>query len=177
MLPAVLGVLALGVLDGLLAAIAVSLFMTLRRFSESRISVLGRLTEHGHDFVNLDLHPDARPAPGILILRPDEPLFFANAEKTLNQARHRALAAGASIHTIILSLEESPDLDTTSLEALCDFYLALQVEGKQVFFCRMKDAAQDVLKRADPSVLPASCFSGLSVDGAVRVAIAEMTNA
>lgn len=162
----VLGVLVLGVLDGLLAAIGLSLLMTMRRFSESRISVLGRLGE-GHDFVIIALHPEARAVPGILILRPDEPLFFANVERILNQARHLVGDAGTSVHTVILSLEESPDLDSTSLEAVRDFYAAMVAQGKQVLFSRLKDAAQDVLTRADIPGLPASAIRGLSVDVAV----------
>jgi MFS superfamily sulfate permease-like transporter len=167
----VLAVLALGVLDGLLAAIGVSLFMTLRRFSESRISTLGRLSADSHDFVSIQLHPDARPIAGILILRPDEPLFFANVERILSQARQRVLDAGASFHTLILSLEESPDLDSSSMEALCDFYADMRTRGKHVMLCRLKDAAQDILKRADASRLPPSSIFGLSVDETVRIAI------
>jgi hypothetical protein len=58
---AVLGVLILGVLDGLLAAIGMTLFMMLQRLSESSVvSTLGRLAQ-SHDFVNLAMHPDAWP--------------------------------------------------------------------------------------------------------------------
>ena len=78
--------------------------------------------------------------------------------------------AGDSIHTIILSFEESPDLDSTSLESLRDFYAALIAQGKRVLFCRLKDAAQDLLQRANIVDLPTSSISGLSVDQAVQIA-------
>ncbi|MGZ5885234.1 MAG: SulP family inorganic anion transporter, partial [Burkholderiaceae bacterium] len=118
----VMGVLILGVLDGLLAAIGISLLMMLRRLAESSIAVLGRLGQ-GHDFVDLALHPEARPTPGMIILRPEQPLFFANAERIFVQARSITIAADKTIHTVIVSLEESPDLDSTSVEAINDFYL------------------------------------------------------
>jgi MFS superfamily sulfate permease-like transporter len=173
---AVLGVLILGVLDGLLAAIAVSLFMMLRRISEARVSILGRLGD-GHDFVNIALHSEAHPQSGILIVRPDEPLFFANVERILNLIRHQVRDAGGSIHTVILSLEESPDLDSSSLESLRDFYAALIAQGKQVLFCRLKESAQELLRRANIVDLPISSICGLSVDEAVRIAESQWQQA
>lgn len=165
----VLGVLLLGVLDGLLAATGLSLMLLLRRFSESGIAVLGRLGQ-GHDFVNMALHPEAQPVPGILILRPDQPLFFANVERILQQARHTIAAAGPAVHSVILSLEESPDLDGTSLEALHDFYLFAAGRNKRLLLARLKEPVFDLLQRVAPDGLPAPSFSALSVAETVRMA-------
>jgi MFS superfamily sulfate permease-like transporter len=165
----VLAVLILGVLDGLLAGIAVSMLMMLRRLSESTISVLGRLGQ-GHDFVSIALHPEAQAVPGIVILRPDELLFFANAERILNQARLLIKQSDAAIHTVIFSLEETPDLDSTSLEAIRDFHQMMVAAGKRMLFARLKEPVQQMLKRADIAGLSSSSISGLSVDDAVRIA-------
>jgi MFS superfamily sulfate permease-like transporter len=167
-----IGVLALGVLDGLLAAIAISMFMMLRRFSESRLAELGRLGD-GHDFVSITLHPEAKAQHGLLIVRPEEPLFFANAERIMSQVRHKMHDASADTHTVILSLEESPDLDSTSVEALRDFTNATQERGKQVMLCRLKDSPLDFLKRVQVLSLPDWAISGLSVDEAVHIAKAQ----
>ncbi len=70
----VVAVLWLGVLDGLMLSIAVSIAMMMRRVSLSAVSELGRLGA-SHDFVSLSKLVAARPEPGMLILRPDEPLF------------------------------------------------------------------------------------------------------
>ena len=165
----VIGVLLLGVLDGLLAAVVISLLLMLQRFSESSISVLGRLGQ-GHDYVNMALHPEAQPVADIIILRPDEPLFFANAERILSQARQTIAAAGPSVHTVILSLEESPDLDSTSLEALLDFFRFVTDHGKLLLLARLKDPALEILKQIVPPGLAVSSFSGLSVAEAVHIA-------
>ena len=103
-LVSVIAVLVFGVLDGLLTAIAVSLLMLLRRLSESSVTILGRLN-HGHDFVSRTTHPEAQAVAGILILRPDTGLFFANAERVLAQVRNYITVAGNDTHTVILSLE------------------------------------------------------------------------
>ena len=165
----VFGVLLFGVLDGLLAAIVISLMMMLRRFSESKIAILGRL-ENSHNFVDMVVHPDAKPIAGIIILRPDEPLFFANVERILSLARQAILTAGSSIHTVILSLEESPDLDSTSLEVLRDFFDFVANEGKRLLLARLKHPIHEILNQLMPPSLMTPSFSGLSVDDAVRLA-------
>lgn len=173
----VIAVLMLGVLDGLLASIAVSLFMMLRQFSQSTISVLGRLGQ-GHDFVNIRAHPEAQPVSGIIILRPNEPLFFANTERILNQARQTIIAARSSagspavpsIHTVILSLEESPDLDSSSLEGLHDFFNFINKNGLRLLLARLKDPVYDIMKNAVEPAFPADSLSALSVAEAVHLA-------
>ena len=166
----VIAVLWLGVLDGLLAAIAISLMMVLNKASESTISVLGQLGL-SHDFVDIANHPEAKPVNGIIILRPDEPLFFANVERILNGARQAILLAGPSLHSVIISLEESPDLDSTSLEALQDFFGFVTQQEKQLFLARLKHPVHEILKQLVPSSLQTASFTDLSVNEAVKLAL------
>ncbi len=167
---AVVSVLLLGVLDGLLAAIAVSLVMLLRRLAESSVTVLGRLA-HSHDFVSKAVHLEAQSIPGMLILRPDTALFFANADRILAQARRAISAAGERVHIVILSLEESPDLDSTAVEAIGDFYKAMLAEHRQLYFARLKTPVQAVLSHAAIAGLTMAELIDLSVDDAVNVAL------
>ena len=130
----VLAVLLLGVLQGLMIAIAINLLMMLRQNSKSTISVLGRLGQ-SHDFASLSVFPEAQPVSGILILRPDQSMFFANADRILLQARETVSSSPLPIHTVILSLEQTTDLDATSVEALRDFFADMQKEGKKTDPC------------------------------------------
>ncbi len=164
---AVIAVLALGVLNGLLVAIGMSLLLMLRQLSASSMMTLGRLGD-SHDFVNLKSHPTAKAVPGMLILRPNEPLFFANAERILSQARQEINATVPPVKNIIISLEESPDLDSSSIEALSDFCQAVG-DNKRIALTRLKDPVLEILQSLNPPILPAECLSGLSVDEAVRV--------
>lgn len=165
----VIGVLWLGVLDGLLAAIGISLMIVLRKSSESAISVLGQLGQ-SHDFVDIENHPEAKTMTGIIILRPDEPLFFANAERILNGARQTILSTGSSVHSVIISLEESPDLDSTCLEALQDFFEFVSKQEKLLILARLKYPVHQILKRLLPSNQETVLLTELSVDDAVILA-------
>src|SRR5476649_1709933 len=167
---AVAAVLILGVLDGLLAAVAFSLLML--RLAESKVTVLGRL-DGGHDFVSLAGHPQAQTEHGIVVLRPDSALFFANAERMLAQVRADIKAAGDGVRTVVLSLEESPDLDSSSVEALRDFHATLAADGKRLLFARLKASAQQVLARAAIPGLPSAYLIDLSVDDAVALALKQ----
>jgi SulP family sulfate permease len=168
MVTAVAAVLVLGVLNGLVFAIAASLVMLIRNLSQPRLSVLGRLGG-GHDYVSVIVHPNAVVEPGLLILRPEEPLFFANVEAVLDSAAGR-LAVAPTIHTLVLSLEESPDLDGTAVEALGQFAAQVQRSGCELRLARLKDPVLEVLTIADLPGLRAAALSGGSVDAVVSAA-------
>ncbi|SMF98593.1 SulP family inorganic anion transporter [Burkholderia singularis] len=165
-------VIVLGVLHGLLAAIGVSLLLTLKQLSEPKVSVLGRLRD-SHDFVDASIHPDAKPMPGVLIVRPEAQLFFANAERVLNMVRQLARGAQPSVQTVMLSLEESPDVDGTTIEALKTFAAECEARGWRLVCVRLKPNVLQVLQRAADSALRADALSELSVDESLQLLAAK----
>ena len=162
---AAVGVLALGIMNGLLVAIAFSLLMLLRGLTSPRLSILGRRGEH--DFVSRVRFPDAALVPGILVVRPEEPLFFANAEPLMARVR-QAVQEHPGTRVLVLSLEESPDLDSTAIESLEELADSLTARGVELRLARLKDAAHDILLRARLKQMPASALEYASVDDAVR---------
>ncbi|HWU01644.1 MAG TPA: STAS domain-containing protein, partial [Novosphingobium sp.] len=144
-LSAAVGVLLLGVLNGMLAAIALSIAHLLYELAHPSISALGQVGD-SHDFVDMARHKDASPLPGVGIFRPNAPLIFANAESTLAAIAATARASAAPV--VVLSLEESNDLDATALEALCEFVSDLAKHGQQVVLARAHDRVRDVLVAA-----------------------------
>ena len=167
---AVAAVLVLGVLDGLLVAVAISVVLMLKQMSSADIQVLGQMGS-SHDYVDVQRHPDAHVIPGVLIVRPSEALFFANVERILGGALRLARHAEPPVHTIILSLEESPDLDGTSIEALEVFFLQVRALDKLLILARLKHEAKAVLSMLPTQELEQVFLSGLSVDDAVQQAL------
>ena len=165
-LAAVIAVMWFGILDGLLAAIAFSVVMLLRTLASPRLAELGRVGEH--DYVSLSRFRRAAKVPDMLVLRPEEPLFFANAEPLFVQARQLVTQRGA-VKLVVLSLEESPDLDSTAIESLQEFCAWLHARGITLRIARLKDLARDALVRANIAQLPsATALDYSSVDDAVR---------
>jgi SulP family sulfate permease len=164
-LAAVLAVLVFGVLNGLLAAIAFSLAWLLKSLASPRLSVLGRAGEH--DYVNVARFPQAVREPGLLVLRPEQPVFFGNAEPLLLHARELVRAAPGT-QRVVLSFEESPDLDSTALETLAEFCAWLGARGIELRVARLRHTVREALLRAQLPQLPAAVLDYSSVDDAVR---------
>ena len=164
-------VLLLGVLDGLLLAIAASLLMLLRDMASPRVSWLGQLART-RDYVDTARHPEAWVPPGLLIARPEAPLFFGNAEPVFAAILAR-LASEPRPTGVVLSLEESADLDASSIESLCDFAAQARQRGIPLVLARVKDPVRDVLGRVDAKALPELPRTAWSVDDAVRLLAAQ----
>lgn len=165
----ILAVLFLGVLQGLIIAVGISILIMLKQISASTISELGRLGQ-SHDFVSMVVFPEAKPIPGILIMRPDQGLFFANAERILQQARQILASLTDPVHTVILSLELTNDMDTTSLETIRDFFTFVASQEKNLILARLKDPVYGILQFSLGKEFPNISMSRLSVERAVRLA-------
>jgi len=96
-------------------------------------------------------------------------LFFANAEPLLAAVRRRALKQ-TGLRLVIISLEESPDLDGTALESLGELAEWLAARKIDLRVARLKDASRDALLRARFEQLPANQLDYASVDDAVTAA-------
>ena len=101
------------------------------------------------------------------MLRPEEPLFFANAEPIMTQVRELVLRQPAA-KLLVLSLEESPDLDSTALEKIGEFCSWLAARGGELRVARLKESAREALLRAGVAQLHAGTLDYSSVDDAVR---------
>jgi MFS superfamily sulfate permease-like transporter len=164
---AVLAVLLFGVLHGILAAIGLSLVAAIRRFGLPVVHELGRLGA-SRNYVVLEAHADASRIPGLLILRPEAPLFFANAERVVTEVVRRLNDHREKpIRVVILSLEESVDLDSTALECLVELAGRLRKMGIELVLSRAKDAVRELLSRWDPHGAGDPSRMYFSVDDAV----------
>ncbi|MHA3063409.1 SulP family inorganic anion transporter [Acinetobacter sp. ANC 4641] len=162
---AIWAVIVFGVLNGLVIAIIVSILMMLKSYSVPRIAWLGRM-DGGHDFVDIDRFPEAVALDGILIARPDHPMFFANAEKISNAIIHKL--SEQNYQHVILNLEECPSLDSTSVEELLQ--LATQLQDKQIDLqlARVRRSVAETLLYVNSPLLPQSTYAAQSVDDAVN---------
>jgi MFS superfamily sulfate permease-like transporter len=146
-LGAAVAVLGLGVLYGVLAAVALSILDLLRRVAHAHDSVLGFVPGVAgmHD---VEDYPEAAPVPGLVVYRYDAPLCFANAQ----DFRHRALAAveqcGVPVEWFILNAEANVEVDITALEALDQLREELSRRDIVFAMARVKQDLRDSLDAA-----------------------------
>jgi len=153
-------------MDGLLAAIGLSLLATLQRFSQPVVHELGALGDT-RNYVDIAVQQDAKAVPHILILRPEEPLFFGSAERVANEVLDRAKAR-TDLQAVVLSLEESADLDSTALECLLELDHALRNMDTRLVLARVKTTVRSLLARSDAQGLGSKDRMFWSVDDAVK---------
>lgn len=144
----VVAVLALGVLYGVLVAIALSIFDLLRRIARGHDAILGFVPGLAgmHD---IDDYPEAKPIAGLVIYRYDAPLCFANAE----DFHRRALAAveswneqgGEPVRWFVLNAEANVEVDLTALDAVEQLRADLAEHGIVFAMARVKQDLRDDL--------------------------------
>ncbi|GHI85977.1 SulP family inorganic anion transporter [Streptomyces xanthophaeus] len=146
------GVLALGILYGVLVAVALSVAELLARVARPHDAVEGMVPGLAgmHD---VDDYPTARTVPGLLIYRYDSPLFFANAENF----RRRALAAvdeqEPAARWFVLNTEANVEVDITAMDAVDALRQELEHRGIVFALARVK---QDLREDLDAYGLTAS---------------------
>jgi sulfate permease, SulP family len=89
--------------------------------------------------------PGHAPAPGLRLLRPEGPLFFANADVV--RTTLRTAAADPHLRWLVLDLEAVADIDPTAAEALADGIAAAHAAGIVVAFSRVRGPISDLLAR------------------------------
>ena len=117
-LVACIGVLLLGTLKGILLAIILSLGALAYQMADPPVHVLGRKPGTNVFRPRSKEHPEDESFPGLLIVRPEGRVFFANAERV--GARIRALAAEAKPKVVALDMSAVFDLEYTALKMLIE---------------------------------------------------------
>ena len=109
-----------------------------------------------------------------MILRPEEPLFFASAERVAAEVMARAKDRH-DLSTVILSLEESADLDSTAMECLLELKHSLGHLGIDLLLARAKTSVRELLSRCDPKGLGSADSMFWSVADAVQSSVTGQT--
>jgi high affinity sulfate transporter 1 len=143
---ALFGVLLLGIVVGFVLAVTLSILALLYRSSRPHISVLGRSPDNGR-YGDLGRHPDYRPVPGMLIVRPDAYLFFANVTALRQTIRRLIAKSDPRPKVLLLDLEASDELDASSADALKELAEELEAQGIEMGLVRVHAPALEILRR------------------------------
>jgi len=117
-LAAFAGVVVLGTLQGILVAIVVSLISIAYQATNPPVYVLARKPGTNVFRPWSDEYPGDETFPGLLLLRVEGRIFFANAERIAEKMR--PLIAAARPRVVALDLSRVPDLEYTALKMLTE---------------------------------------------------------
>ncbi len=143
---ALTGVLLFDILYGVLAAIALSVLELLTRVARPHSAVLGQPPgiPGWHD---VDDYPQARQIPGLVVFRFDSPLFFANAEKFVDDTHGAIARASPPARWLLINMEGNTEVDITGLDALEEVREWCEREGIILALVRVKRELLDALTR------------------------------
>jgi MFS superfamily sulfate permease-like transporter len=116
--------------------------LLLYRASRPNIAVLGQA---GADspFEDVERNPKAAAVPGVVILRIESGLFFANAEVVRQNIR--AKAADPKVRAVVLDAETIPAIDVTAAHMLIALGHDLQRQGKRLVLARQVGQVREIL--------------------------------
>lgn len=139
------GVLVFDILPGLFIGIGVSLLLLLYRASHPHLAELGRVPGTEDQYTDRDRHPDNEALPGLLLLRVEGALFFANADAVRRSIQARVAAPG--LRGVILDAESVSSIDVTAVRMLGELTDQLETGGVRLVIAGDLGQVRDVLRR------------------------------
>ena len=146
LLATALGVVTLGVEAGILTGVVLSLGVLVWRSSHPHMAVVGRVPGSEH-FRNIKRHA-VETVPGLLALRVDESLFFANAT-ILEDYIEKLLTDDPSLRYVLLICSAVNQVDTTALGVLTQLERSLSARGMTFALAEVKGPVMDRLRTTE----------------------------
>jgi len=143
-LVATLGVVFLGVLEGIIVAVALSILFFFRRYWWPEDELLGRVPGM-RGWHSVERFPDAQTLPGVLLYRFEAPLFFANARVFQERVRDLVRAADPPLRYVVLQCEAISDIDVTAADVLAALHQELEDQGVELVFVELRDRLKELL--------------------------------
>jgi MFS superfamily sulfate permease-like transporter len=141
------GVLIAGPMLGLVIAIGQSLLGMVYRSSRVDVEVLGKIPGEKAAWGGVRHHPERTTIPGILVLRVDVSLFWVNAAE-VQAAILEAVDSGPEVRALILDLEATDQLETTSADMLSELRGQLAARNVDLYLVRVRWPVRTVLARS-----------------------------
>jgi len=142
---ACVGVLLFGTLKGIVVAIIVSLLGLASQSAHPHVYVIGR--KRGEDVLRpISPEHDDETFEGLLILRPEGRLFFANAQFVSEQIS--ALVNEHQPRVLVLDLSRVVDLEYSVLQALIEGDRRIAARGVTVWVAGLSPDVLEVVRRS-----------------------------
>ena len=137
--------LTMGVEIGVAAGVGISVLLQIFKTSRPHVAEVGLVPGTQH-FRNILRH-EVKTDPGLLTLRVDESLYFANA-RFLEALIQNRVTEGCRIHDVVLMFSAVNAVDYSALESLEAINFRLRDMGIRLHISEVKGPVMDRLKRS-----------------------------
>ncbi|HZR80531.1 MAG TPA: SulP family inorganic anion transporter [Candidatus Binatia bacterium] len=140
------GVLLFGTLRGIVVAIVASTIGLASQTADPPVYVIGR--KRGADVLRplSPENPDDETFEGLLILRPEGRLFFANAQRVAE--RIRALITQHKPRVVALDMSRVPDIEYSALQMLVEGEKRATEQGATLWLVGLNPGVLEVVRRS-----------------------------
>lgn len=142
---ALLGVLSVGLLQGVMVGAIISLVLLIRRASTPHIAFLGRIP-WARRYSDASRHLGNESTPGVLAFRVESGIVYFNAEHVFDTVLARIEASREPIRFVICDLSTSPQVDVAGAEMLKNLHAELAKRGITFSLVEARASVRDMLR-------------------------------
>ena len=142
-----LGVLFIDVLEGMIIGLVASILLVLYRSSRPHLASLGRLPGTPGAYSDLERHPENMAIPGVLILRLDAPMYYANALTVRERMKALVAESQPPPRAVVLDSAGQDTMDITSAEVLKGVFHELEEKGIEIYVAELHGPVREFSQR------------------------------
>jgi high affinity sulfate transporter 1 len=142
------GVITIDVLPGLAIGVVSMILLVVYQASRPHVSVLGRMPGVRDAYGDVERHPDYEQIAGLLVLRLEAPLFYANASPVAEAIKRLVGESKPPPRAVVLDFGPNAHLDITSSEKLAELVAALRSAGIDFAIAEVRKPALDAANRS-----------------------------
>ncbi|MGB7781401.1 MAG: SulP family inorganic anion transporter [Pseudolabrys sp.] len=166
---AIMGVLLLGILQGILLAALISILLLLARASRPHVALLGRIPGT-NSYSDLARHPENEPLGSVIACRPEASLLYVNAGYVLETVMASVLKNRSKIRAVVCDLSASPYLDLAGARILHALHDELAAQGIALQIVGARGRVRDLLRADGLAEKVGGLERAVSLDDAISAA-------
>ena len=166
---AIMGVLLLGILQGILLAALISILLLLARASRPHVALLGRIPGT-NSYSDLARHPENEPLVSVIACRPEASLLYVNAGYVLETVMASVLKNRSKIRAVVCDLSASPYLDLAGARILHALHDELAAQGIALQIVGARGRVRDLLRADGLAEKVGGLERAVSLDDAISAA-------
>jgi sulfate permease, SulP family len=140
-----IGLFFVGVVAGIIFGLVLSLLLLVQRSAKSPLRRMG-FDSVDQVYVEADTHPDATTPDGVLVVKVDGPLFFADAATFRTDLLN--LVAAAEVTVVVVDFEATSHIDLDGADMLTKVNGELADTGVRLMLTHTNASELDMLQRA-----------------------------
>jgi SulP family sulfate permease len=142
-----LGTLLLGIEEGILIGVVLSLGMLIYKTTRPHMAVLGKVPGTIH-YRNMSRFDDLKDRSDVLVVRFDARLYYANSNFFQDNISEYMQQKGETLKLLILDGDSINGIDSTGVHALETLYDQCSMNNIKLYFVGLKGPVRDVLYKS-----------------------------